>query len=1613
MNGGLSENIYNIVGDRPALIVPGFTLKHGTDCEPEKNVTSRYYIPIMIDGEGAHFKHAASFGHLRATADPDPYVWSLQTMIMAVELKSMGGVTVNVDRDATPDLYNKVVFAAAKAMLGKADKQQSQLLDTYVRTGRYVDLEFAHYVQQAHKKLAEKKKSQRGRGGGENLVGGEAADVAEQQRQADEERQQYIQRRARRINRHRAQYAMGRLMNQLGSGSFSFNSFEENNPDQERIDALDWDAEIERGRITLEEVDQDAEINELFGGVAVEEEEENEAQPAAAATDTGGSGDEHNFVPFDEEEKVVEKVKFTVTPIPREGGDPNVHEDIIGYLVGFIVKDSTWDPGKAFDNILRYNATQRTQNKGGNARSRRNVNHQKELDTWINNYMKLFSSNHPAGKHTDIDTYLKVVSTINPDLKIDGYIKMARTVNHMVKENPGHFSNVLTLKMALDKLRDGGGDPYYLNQHDWDGDTREAKFHPELKTYKYMGQQVFWTHPDNCGLSEQYFPDVNMDDNFRRLLLNGDDITKFIQETGAELEQSELNDQELGRIMTPIQRYICDTPVVRRRVVTEGLLTYRTNNEFMHRAAEAKVIAKTVSKYYPDHYLKTLKRVQWYVSEYGNGWRDLLPSSFEDHEDSDLVDKIRECERFNSVRQKASEACMRIFESLWQLGGNTDNIPIPETIKKMLIWYQEQKEAGKLPNLTRDFVNYDPELTTFGNSILRSLLYYGRIAKIIQPLICVLSEGLFSVYDGLERTLAFHLTLHGRYDVGKTFTAITTLCNFTCISGTVKEESSSSAQADTSENHVYDWILAADEMMHWEVSEREAAKVPDLANKAKIKYTRNQVGRSVLTYLPLPNGENLRYRKEIVTDQYFTKVSTTNHTVEEKGALASRTATITVKQTNIPSNELSTDIPALLKGDAKTYFQINQFLSACTKKAIMCGAIPSVNMTLFNNISNRVLAYLRKSGAITYEDGQRGLEIMRPLARQMVVKRAIHEVFDKPGGPCYKKEFHTSMIGELAPYLYCTTDIVWFVWTALASQWVNGDYFNVLKAATKLALARAGIGGTWSEVDTPYGFYERDAKNKYGVMPWKESKNQAAVQSRPMGVGGVGGNANGAEQIDTSCSEADRKLVDINYLTLKGTKGQLAGQIAQYTNGMSANDVRGVLDQLAAKSFPMGNKAFTPQPKGTFAKWHKFETMPNDDTGAPGLKGTGITMMTSPYMEKNPDSDMERTEEDVPRMADNIALPVIDMSDMDRKYLYFMPMAAFKYRESIIKDALYHATMCESTPVGKYMLGTPYADDPSFFQVASVDEYGKEKMIRNWDRIIGYTRDANGINHYDDPTIPESERAVSRRDGIVFTQRAAITHKESKLLSAASGAPVEEGDTRWIERYANALRSVQNASEIWENLDDHSAMLRHAECGRPLDEPVRTQTWIARQERVVRRELGMKLHLDEDYPFSVKKVRNNDMNQANHQRYRKSAHVSNDELTKYNSEALSAFTGELTREQKRQRREQLRQQQQQQQPSTTNQQRQRRGRNRGNVMRPTNKRRGESSNGVDLDNLPLQRTRGERRGSSSPPRISIPRIPDILSGNTNNSNARARAEKIRKQRKRKRKRQESNTNVPN
>ncbi len=487
----------------------------------------------------------------------------------------------------------------------------------------------------------------------------------------------------------------------------------------------------------------------------------------------------------------VSKISFTVTAIPS-ATDPT---ETVALLARFLIRDSAINPGLFFNDVTN-NARDRLDNikRGGKTKF-----HEKFV-----NYEALYYTHHPAGKSTSRETYAECVRKLHPEIIQDHHGgKMASYIRDLdyVGDSPSNVFNLFSIERALNKLVELGGDPAVIrNPHAWmERSTGTARFPPRAKarTFKYPSEQAFWHHPDEVGLKEQYFPHVDASRDFLTRLVSGADMEDFFA-NGEEFDPTPENAAAaVGNAISDVQRILENNMrFSREQLMLTQLVSYDTNNEFVHKAAEARVIYEKLAQYFPPHSLDTLDECTELRKKFPLTWRNKLSVK-----QKKRVDKY---ELYCATLSKTQESLMQIFLSLFQLQGDIKNIAISKVMRIMLMWYRDNHEQ-LMPHMSREFITYDPRLDPFGNTMLQQLDIYVRYGRILHPIICLLSEGLFSCYDQFKQ-LCFNMLLHGRFDSGKTHTAIRALVDFSTIPHTATECSLATDAADTTANHVYDEI---------------------------------------------------------------------------------------------------------------------------------------------------------------------------------------------------------------------------------------------------------------------------------------------------------------------------------------------------------------------------------------------------------------------------------------------------------------------------------------------------------------------------------------------------------------------------------------------------------------------------------------------------------------------------------------------------------------------------------------------------------------------------------------------------------------------------------------
>lgn len=1029
-----------------------------------------------------------------------------------------------------------------------------------------------------------------------------------------------------------------------------------------------------------------------------------------------------------------------------------------------------------------------------------------------------YRGHHPTNNNVNKQTFVNCIKEYAPEVfqrvgESDTNLFYDRM--DLINDGDTHLYRVLSLQNAIAYCiaKQNANPNYnldmgYLDTGKWMTDNNTVCTFP-APTWKPAWIATMWFHQSYVGLCQKYMFHVDMKTDFLKSLCNNS--------TGGAHQPSESE-------LNSLEKLLAETPLISiSKVMDNKLIKYETSNQMIHATSERDVIYNKLKQHVKSHFLDTFKEVLDLQKRYTvKNWRNILFSS---EGNEDLKRRIGEMENYNNLLGTTQNALLNKFRSLWPIAGGVDDLNISDTMKTVAKWYQENKAKGNLPHLTREFVIWDPEIDFFGNTQIQHLSLYIYFQRVLQPLICLMSEGLFSAYDAKMDEMSFCQIVHGRYDTGKTFTAIKTLIDFTCIPGTVSEFSLATKAADVTRKHCYDEIIASDECPNWLISEKEAEKFPEQVNKAKISATRGQLTQRTFAFITLPNGEKIRWNEDIVTDHKKSYVYVTNLAAESKRALSSRMHRVTMKQCKVPANEMVGHMDATLKSDAKMWLHINQYLSMCVRKGMSVGTIlPEVNLDLFDKVSNLALHYLREWGCIE-DSGARPMDIIRPYMRQLVIKHAIRMAFDMPFSPCYKKEFDPSFVREVQQYLYCTWAMIWFAMTACVSEYIEDDNSIVIKAMMKLA------GIDWQEGDTAYGLFERDVNN---VIKFKTVAN-------PNYTGDM--------------LKGDDVLLDINYVSLDGDENTLANQIAIHTvPRLDANSVKAVMRQLTEHLILPENGGYVPQEKQTFETWHKYTVLPTR-SNKKGVKKKGNDCPPK-YNTKGDADRNNRSIQDMPcgGSANENRIPVIEISKSGGvNKICFCPGAVNGFRQNAMRTAMQAACFNGFTRPAKIVEGIPNVQDPAQLSHFTFEQDDIDEYCYMFDRANGYGKDplTGEWVYLEDPHNRRPKlRPVSRKkEGIAFNLQAALGEKDVEILKAQPFAPKPEGSD-WKTKYEDGTKSMKKTREIIQDLDFYSAMQQHIACGKSFDEPVRDPVWIKEQYK---KKVPESTWLNFDYPHDLVK----------------------------------------------------------------------------------------------------------------------------------------------------------------
>lgn len=432
----------------------------------------------------------------------------------------------------------------------------------------------------------------------------------------------------------------------------------------------------------------------------------------------------------------------------------------------------------------------------------------------------------------------------------------------------------------------------------------------------------------------------------------------------------------------------------------------------------------------------------------------------------------------------------------------------------------------------------------------------------------------------------------------------------------------------------------------------------------------------------------------------------------------------------------------------------------------------------------------------------------------------------------YKKRFTADKIQLLQPYLYCTTDIVWWCWTSLASSWIQEHNSNVVN--TVLRMQQGGF--EWPAGTTPYRQYEFDIE---GVLPWRRKPNPS--------------------------SKTD-ELIDLQYWTLKGGLDAISRSIASRTEPKIDHEVvKGVLNQMRGVQVPVPWGGYVPCPESEMRHWHRCTKRPefvNTGVVGQGLDAEdgrriqeikiqknlpdGTKRFPDHFTKNNADPKIPRCEADMPRMAapGALTLPAVELGkDGD---VHIMPWVAHHFLSNKIVEALRYATFCSTTKTGKILLGTSLPHDQQNLRVEKITPEYLEEMIVEFDKEEGW--DATGI-HFNPKCGDKNLAMPSRRVGLSFDRVSALGETDALFFTAVAPAPTAMTTAEWQAKSEADTAAMGRSRRVIEDLDYHSAREQHMRCGRPLHEEVRDPRWIEKQYQKGCELYKRRTDMDMDYPY--------------------------------------------------------------------------------------------------------------------------------------------------------------------
>jgi hypothetical protein len=190
---------------------------------------------------------------------------------------------------------------------------------------------------------------------------------------------------------------------------------------------------------------------------------------------------------------------------------------------------------------------------------------------------------------------------------------MIGSLDYTSQQSPFHLKNVLTTERACRHMREAGVDPALCsNPLLWYDSLAKKCMFPQdraVTTFKYIAEQVFWYHSEYIGLSEHLFPHVDLQADLLSSIMSGGSVEYFL--SPHLRNPGQLDERRFATTYERVRLLLENNWLIsREELMLNNLVTYETNNEFIHKAAEAKLIYSRLEKECPVHFPETLMMAQ-------------------------------------------------------------------------------------------------------------------------------------------------------------------------------------------------------------------------------------------------------------------------------------------------------------------------------------------------------------------------------------------------------------------------------------------------------------------------------------------------------------------------------------------------------------------------------------------------------------------------------------------------------------------------------------------------------------------------------------------------------------------------------------------------------------------------------------------------------------------------------------------------------------------------------------------------------------------------------------------------------------------------------------------